>query len=335
MRAVHRTGAASALVVALLLTPAFGRADDFGKRADVAAVRSDARVLLAHQARVAGADPDKIDISDVVVDSDQAILTWNIANRHGLMGLVRNENRWWDALDMTATGTAASDCWAIEVAYPLNTASATFDAAPTPGTLVSAGVSSVLAADANRHNETVREAQARLDRWNAQHVPGTLVKAGCEDDIYVVKPDSAVHRGGGIVSLPRSETSGYAVGFHYASNDGPAGATFQTVRVRPPTHAEFLPYPTPYQYASDAVMFFDFGVEGSHAVAFQRGSSVDVWFPFVLDDKLRYSMTFSAGGTSVGPVAGSIFDNVLHFDLPAFTAKPGETFMGEIDGDSR
>jgi hypothetical protein len=53
----------------------------------------------------------------------------------------------------------------------------------------------------------------------------------------------------------------------------------------------------------------------------------------VLDDTLKYRLSFNGGEDSVGPIVGSIFDNVLHFDLPGFTALPGKELMGEIDGD--
>lgn len=320
------------ILAAVLLTPVLARADDFGPARDTGAVRTDARALLAHRARLAKVDPKHIVISDVVVSGDQAILSWEIGRQLGFMGLVRNENRWWDALDAGDESTAA-DCWYIERAYPLSTTSSLPDRAPSQTALVASGFSAALAAAADRHNTLVREVDARTRSRNAKVVAGQPVKPVCEDDIYVIKPDLNVHRSGGTYEPVRSETSGYALTFHYAPSDAQAGSTFQEIRVRPPTHAEFLPYPTPFRYVSDAVMFFDFGVEGTQPVSFQRGSTLDVWFPFALDDALKYSMTFSAGSTSVGPVTGSIFDNVLHFDLPAFTAAPGETFMGEIDGD--
>lgn len=243
-------------VLALLLTPILARADDSGPPRDVGTVRSDARVLLAHTARLAGVDPKQIVISDVAVSGDRANLSWNIGKERGLMRFVLSENRWW----------------------------------------------------------------------------GTL-----EESNYAVVPhtDLSVHPAGGLVHFPRSQTSGYDFSLRYSANNAGNNTNFAGVRTRPPTHAEFLPYPTPYRYVADAVMFFDFGVDGSKPVSFQRGSSVDVWFPFVLDDKLKYSIVFSAASTAVGPVTGTIFDNVLHFDLPAFTATPGEPFMGEIDGDFR
>lgn len=319
-------------LAAVLLTPAIASADDFGPPRDIGTVRTDARVLLAHRARLAKADPKRIVLSDVVVAGDQAVLSWQIGRQLGFMGLVRNENRWWDALDAGAETTAA-DCWYIERAYPLSTTASLPDRVPSQTALVASGLSTALATAADRHNAVVRGVDARIESRNAKLVPGKLAKPACEDDIYLIKPDLNVHESGGTLEPLRSATSGYALTFHYAPNTAPAGSAFQEIRVRPPTHAEFLPYPTPFRYVSDAVMFFDFGVGGTQPVSFQRGSALDVWFPFALDDALKYSITFSAGSTSVGPVTGSIFDNVLHFDLPAFTAAPGQTFMGEIDGD--
>ncbi len=72
---------------------------------------------------------------------------------------------------------------------------------------------------------------------------------------------------------------------------------------------------------------------GGKPVAFTPGTTIDVWFPFVLDDELRYTLSFFSDDKPSGQIAGTIFDNTLHFVLPAFVMAPGKTLMAEIDGD--
>jgi hypothetical protein len=81
------------------------------------------------------------------------------------------------------------------------------------------------------------------------------------------------------------------------------------------------------------VCFFDVAVSSSKAVTFDRGTVVDVWFPFVLDDQLRYNLSFVSAGKPSGMIFGTVFDNTVHFVLPAFTLDPREPLMAEIDGD--
>ena len=78
--------------------------------------------------------------------------------------------------------------------------------------------------------------------------------------------------------------------------------------------------------------FFDFDISGSQPVTFDAGTTVDIWFPFVLDDTLRYDVSLFTGDKAYGPYHGTLFDNVLHFELPAFTVVPGKGFQAEISG---
>jgi hypothetical protein len=178
--------------------------------------------------------------------------------------------------------------------------------------------------------------------WSAGNQHGTLhlTRQGerwwanlDEDDALVANPKIPVSAAGGVVHPERSQTGGYDVTLRYARNNAAPAAVLSQVYARPPTQAEFLPYPTPYRFVPDAVMFFDIMIEAPKPVSFDRGTVLDVWFPFVLDDKLKYSMSFSGDREPIGPVSGSVFDNVVHFELPGFTALPAQTIMGEIDGD--
>ena len=101
---------------------------------------------------------------------------------------------------------------------------------------------------------------------------------------------------------------------------------------RPPTDAEFLPYPTVSNFVSTAVAYFDLTLNSTAPVVFSV-MSIDIWFPFVLDDSLQYDLTIGYADKPVGPIYAKPFDNVLHYVLPGFTATPGRPLMAEIDGD--
>src|SRR6185437_4776895 len=86
---------------------------------------------------------------------------------------------------------------------------------------------------------------------------------------------------------------------------------------------------------ANAVCFFDLAIAGSNPVAFKPGTVIDVWFPFVLDDQLEYSVSFFSNDKGSGLIKGGVFDNTVHFVLPQFTLAPDKPLMAEIDGDPK
>ncbi len=106
-------------------------------------------------------------------------------------------------------------------------------------------------------------------------------------------------------------------------NDGPQkDSQFYS---RAPTDAEMA------QPGADALYFFSRNVGGSQILRFPEHTTLDVWCPFVLDPDVRYSLAITGGDTIVGPIDGTMMYNIMYFDLPAFTAKPGADLQGEID----
>lgn len=307
--------AAFALFFFLAGSIAAAYADDFGPPRDIGSVRADGRMLLAHRARLAKVDPKNIVISDVVVVADQAVLSWNIGAQHGFMGLVRQNDRWWDALD-------AQPSWSVRTAFPLQpyVSNSAVPRGIGEAALKQRGFSDALIAAAVSHNTDVARSQAS---------PMQAVAHGEGTDPAVIPVSS----GGGVALPARQTTSGYDITVKYANNNANAGANFARIYARAPTPAEFLPNPTPFRYTSDALMFFDIIIDAPKPVSFQRGTSIDVWFPFNIDESLKYRMSIGGGQEPIGPVIGSVFDNVVHFELPGFTALPGKELMGEIDGD--
>jgi hypothetical protein len=324
--------AAIALFFFLWLVHSIACADDFGPKHEVGTLRADAHVLLAHRARLAKVDPNAAVISDVIIAGDQAVLSWDVGKQHGLMGLVRQNHRWWDALDKTPI--PQTQCWSTLSAYPLK--STILDGfAPSTTDLQGYSFAEELLNAAESHNVDVRRFSAYAGAPPKSGEPRLVLPAGCALDVYFVPPDLTIRPAGGLENPTRTDTNGYDLSLAYAANDAPPASKFSQFYARAPTAAEFLPYPTPYRVVADAVMFFDITIDATKLVSFGKGTTLEVWFPFALDDKLRYSMSIGGALDPITPVVGSVYDNVVHFTLPAFTVIPKQPLMGEIDGEPR
>lgn len=198
-----------------------------------------------------------------------------------------------------------------------------------------AGDEAMLSWDSGKQHGFMR-LRRRDDRW--WDVQDTLRDGACScrAQVAAAQPQARLEPAGGIIHPPaRASTSGYDVTIRYARNDAAADSTLARLYVRPPTPAEFAPAvaPPPGWGASNAFCFFELEIGGSKPVTFQPGTVLDVWFPFVLDDQLRYDVNYVNGTRASDRIGGTIFDNTLHFVLPGFTLRPGDALMGEIDGD--
>jgi hypothetical protein len=132
----------------------------------------------------------------------------------------------------------------------------------------------------------------------------------------------------GIPNRPTSD--GYRVTLHFAPTDAATDGHIASFATRMPTEAESWAN-TP---SGNAYFFFSGTVQSQQPVHVQAGTILDVWFPFVLDPSLRYSLTIAAPNVmSLGPVEGTLKNNALTFVLPGFTAEPSAELMGEIDSD--
>jgi len=83
----------------------------------------------------------------------------------------------------------------------------------------------------------------------------------------------------------------------------------------------------------DGFFFFYMTSNASAPAHVASGASLDVWFPFLLEPRLRYSLTIAYADKPIGPIDGTLNNNVVHFNLPEFTAPPQVELMCEIDGD--
>lgn len=139
--------------------------------------------------------------------------------------------------------------------------------------------------------------------------------------------------GGTLAPLPL-RTAGYRLRLRYTGNDAKPDARFIPAYGRAPTPGEFLPYPTPpLEQGPSSLFFFDLGVKSGAPVSFLAGSTLSVWFPFALDERVRYDLSIYFAGAPIGPISARLFDNTLTFTLPAFTLAPARRAHAEISGD--
>jgi hypothetical protein len=331
-KSASRTGAAirASLLLSVALIAAangFARADDFGPRGDIRELRFVAQRLLAHTARRYKSDPAATRISDIVAVKDAALLSWDIGTAHGLMGLLRQYDRWWDVLDVYRSFV---DCWdSASTSYPLPGGMWLDDFRdPSPASLLRYGLPGDVVSAAASHNDDIRTATPRAAPVSARSV---TFRPHCMTEYYGVKKIQAIEPAGGSLLSFRPDTAGYGIELHYAPNDS-HGAAFDIPYARSPTQAEIIPYPTTLHFLSTSVAYFDLTIEGAKPVTFAPGTTIDIWFPFVLDDALSYDLTIGFANEPIGPIYAKPFDNVLHYKLPGFTAMPGQTLMAEIDG---
>lgn len=155
---------------------------------------------------------------------------------------------------------------------------------------------------------------------------GLLVKAGAPTcDPYWINDLRFLS---GAEQMPTS-MGGYLARFVFASNDAPEGALLAGVQGRAPTEAESW-----MTDGGNSYFFFSGTVQSSAPIQVAAGTTIDVWFPFVLDTSLHYALTIAHADKPIGPIDGTLKDNVVHFVLPAFALAPGAELHGEVEGDA-
>jgi hypothetical protein len=287
-----------ALLLALAVWPLAVRADDFGPRHDVRAIRHDLPILLSTGAATL-TSISEIRITGVVIDGNGALAQYDLGVAAEYVAyLERIYDRWWllesfspfqlttDNVGERLFKLAASNLPAVREATE-----------PTPTPFCGKGY-----------------ACGGLISGVTQVTPGSP------------SPRSLTFRDNGV--RQRIDWDTYRAWITPAASDADADATIADIKARKPTQAESWANPP----GGNSYFFFSGTVQAKHPVHVQAGTTIEVWFPFVLDPSLRYSLTIAApNAMSLGPVAGTLKDNTLHFVLPAFTAPPGADLMGEIE----
>ncbi|HTU81802.1 MAG TPA: hypothetical protein VMF61_06720 [Candidatus Acidoferrales bacterium] len=151
---------AAALAGALAIaTPPGLRADDAGPHGDVAAIRHDAPILIAHWTNV----PPRID--DVVVEGDDALAVWSGGARAGIATMHRRSARWWIVQNAIRTGPQRP-VTAPELARELDVPGAVASLAAIHVTGIDDGVAPFQPPDAD-----TGELRDRTDGFDAALVP--------------------------------------------------------------------------------------------------------------------------------------------------------------------
>jgi hypothetical protein len=297
----------AAVGFALALVPSSGRADDYGPRVDLRAIRLAVPVLVVNVTsrlwRVPGL---RVDVDDVVVNANDAVATWHVGTNHGLVVLRRRSNLWW------ITGNAYQDSNAIN-----------------SWRLVAPGEKPICMDPYYTLALTTHALQVRLG------VPSDLARLVRDHIIAVASTTDLETRHDPSVADNKIWASCYSVaGDRYIYPDAGYVATLSerlpeniTMHARAPTEGEMPP-----TRGANSYYFFSVRNTGTAVVQFANGLQLGVWCPFVLDPNLRYTLTIAGIDPTVGPVDGSLRDNELNFNLPAFAAPPGVELMGEIEG---
>ena len=269
------------------------RADDYGPHPDLRAIRHDLPILYEQ-----GDGP--IDIQDVVVAGNNALVQVQTKGGTRVAILSRRYDRWWREGEILIENRNA-----------------------IYGSLCA------LQLDEAFLNE-IKVAPA-LVRLAATHIPlvvptptpsppSDFVKAGCGVESYenyqffFSRPASVLN-------------NGYLMNVAFANNDAYQKAMLDA-SLRPPTEAESW-----MARGGNSYFFFSSDVKSDAAIHIQPGTTIDVWFPFVLNPDKRYSLTIGHADAPIGPIDGTLKNNTLHFVLPAFALTPGAHLMGEIEGD--
>ncbi len=277
---------------------------DDGRPKDVRAVRSAAQTLLRSRIRRWGGDPSQITVDGVAVNGAYALAHWSAGNLSGTDGFYYIWDRWWDVM-ASATGNSKSARWncstpaACGSISPVADGYQAFKGAGFPQPLVEKAVDAGIVAD---------DRSTKYPFWSGEMYPVRI----------------SVGPGGAKASVDKD---GYSATFAFAATDAASDHPIVLSTRRPAQQESWTYYPGGNAYA-----FFTVQLDSAAPINVRAGSTVEVWCPFVLDPSKTYSLTIAKSAQPIGPVPGKLEDNVLHFDLPAFTAPADAELMGEIDG---
>lgn len=277
--------------------PLAARADDVGPPRDIHAIRHDLPILLSTQA--ARLTPiSKIRVTALVVDGNSALAQYDLGMAAEYVSyLERIYGRWWLLSSFSPYELSSA-----------NVGENLFKIAATNLPAVRLATLPTTTPDCGKDCATYSVGTTLVDRLDRGS-------------------PSLSFRGAGTRQWIDSDT--YRAWIQLASSDAASDAAIADFRARKPTKAESWANPP----SGNSYFFFSGTVQAKQPVRMQAGTTIDVWFPFVLDPSLRYSLTIAVpNAMSLGPVEGTLKDNTLHFVLPAFTASPGAELMGEIEG---
>ena len=301
----NRTKFSAWLLLCFAALSSTTQAKDAGPGRDVRQVRGAAQTLIP------GAT-----IANVVVDhsTGRALVQWTRTNgTRGIDGFAYVYDRWWDLLHFRNDGAG----WCGNAAPPFATGIYGKKQPVAIGDLITAGVPRALAAEAVTEFDGFNAASAQFAQ---ALLPPSLVS--CSNG----QPGTMSGSNQPQLHAAPWQADGYAIQIRMPAQMPVLSAAKLTGR-RPNGAENWTYYP-----GGNAYVYFDVITDGETPVDLPSGTSVDIWFPFALDTNKTYSLTLAKAAESVGPINGKLQNNILHFDLPAFTIPAHATLIGEVDG---
>ncbi len=289
-------------------------ADDAGPGKEVRAIRHDLPLILKGQLQQPYSTDANVQIEDVVVSGSSALVQWRSASAERVGYLTRRYKTWWLSNELYIGDAGAFTLNEHSSYGPTNWFLARAFGAPVP--LID------LAAESLAAVKTANARPTKCGARNAQLVEPCSIGEG-------IFPLLSTTLYPGRRAQPLIVGDGYQMRLVFASNDAHPDATLVNAASRAPTEAESWMTP-----GGNSYFFFSGTVESDAPIHVSAGTAIDVWFPFLLAPSLYYGLTIAHADKPVGPIDGTLSDNVVHFVLPALTLLPGATLMGEIEGDS-
>lgn len=294
------------IVLGLSLAPLATQAQDVGPGREVRAIRHDLPIIMT------GLIPSRLQVDAVVVAGSNALVQAHAYDATLVIVLSRRLQTWWFENDayILANGEASS-CWTYPRADNTGVTPDFLRLLGVPQQLIDLATERLpLAIDGSRP-------AASTPPPNAVVKPGINVECIPRTDwIAVVRSEQTV-----------ITTQNYSMHIRLGTSDATS-----TVRLdisgRSPTEGESW-----LTRNENSYFFFTATVSSPSIVHIDRGTTIDVWFPFALDPSKTYSLTIAHTDPTIGPVNATLKDNTLHFVLPAFAVEPGIEIMGEIEGD--
>lgn len=284
------------LAAALSSLPAFASDADEGPPNAIVGVRHDLPLLLADALAQYDVRPIAV-IEWVVTDGRQAVAEWRAGSRRGVVVLRFQSGKWWWR-GAASHDPAYGNTWSKMDApgRDLGLCSGSHLGPPSAHDLLVQGfISGSLAA----------RVSARLEP-----VPQTATTAISFCDSFGMYEGSV--EGGYDAGFfhPRNELS-----WQFAFNGhGPTG------------------WQLPTMPGSKLYYVFTMSTTTQAAVRFAAKSTLDVWFPFVLDSSRLYMLRINHVIPEIEVAPSSTRNNVLHFVLPPFEILEGNVAQGEIAG---
>jgi hypothetical protein len=315
---VRREVYLAATIAAAIAWPVQGLANDRGPAAAVVAIRHDLSILLSAPLEALNAKPT---IDWVVANQQDAVAMWRAKGNRGIVVLQRRSGRWWWRGAASSTDDMAgtwSPLWVPGNEIGSAECSIHLPGPPSAQKLLSDGfIDKQLAAKLANRLPTVP-------------MPKTMTAEDCHS----------------IENYVRSSSGGYGAAFFHGEDydstwfnwvgqtpTGSEGDSIQDTKACYSFTLTTLPDKSPRDMEHLVhQVYSELFPSPPPALTFKTGSTIDVWFPYVLAGHGHYLLSMSNVTPEIRDVPGTLRNNVLHFALPAFILRRGDIAQGEVVG---